>query len=64
MLFALQRGRRINCVDSGEEYLHSLSQFSEMSLQPQRELAAIRRAVRDDDDYFLTSVLTSVCQIK
>lgn len=57
MLFALQRGRRINCVDSGEEYLHSLSQFSEMSLQPQRELAAIRHAVQDDDDYyyFLTS---------
>lgn len=52
MLFALQRGRHINCVDSGEEYLHSLSQFSEMSLQPQRELAAIRRAVQDDDDYF------------
>lgn len=51
----LQRGRRINCVDSGEEYLHSLSQFSEMSLQPQRELAAIRPAVRDDYNYSLTS---------
>lgn len=49
------RERRINCVDSGEEYLHSLSQFSEMRLQPQRELSAICRAARDDYYYFLTS---------